>query len=167
MRLINKPFERTVTGLLIFAGLSVLSGCTNGDRTYKVTSVNYSKGLDTLFAKEKTDAFRKALQNKTIEVSIKDDTLMIVKGLPTAESLTLHRVKVRKNSDLPKYTYRISDKDGNTLDISLSGRGFKNFTLKTRALYLFPEKIGTDKLTLSSSDTRKWQAGIEIKGEKQ
>lgn len=167
MRLINKLYRFPVIGLLIFSGLSVFSSCTNGDRTYKVTSVNYSKGLDTLFAKDKTDAFKKALQNQTLEVSIKDDTLMIVKGLPTTESLTLHRVKVRKNSDMPKYTYRVSDKDGNTLDVSLSGRGFKNFTLKTRALYLFPEKIGANKLTLSSSDTRKWQASIEVKGEKQ
>lgn len=167
MKLINKLYKFPIAGLLICSGLSIFSGCTNGDRTYKVTSISYSKGLDTLFAKDKTDAFKKALQNQILEVSIKDDTLMLVKGLPTAESLTLHRVKVRKNSELPKYTYRISDKDGYTLDVSLSGRGFKNFTLKTRALYLFPEKIGTDKLALSPSDTRKWQASIEIKGEKQ
>lgn len=147
--------------------LFLLAACTNGERSYRITAVNYSKGLDTLFAKDKTDAFRNALQKATIEVTIADDTLMTVKGIPSMPELTLHRLKARKNSDMPKHTYRASDKDGYTLDISLSGRGFKDFTLKTRALYLFPEKIGADKLTLSPSDTRKWQATVEVKGEKE
>lgn len=156
-----------LASLFLLTSLLLLSACTNGKRSYKVTTITYSKGLDTLFAQDKTTAFKKALQGATIEVTIQNDTLMTVEGLPTRSGLTLHRVKARKNSDLPKYTYRATDKDGNTLDISLSERGFKQFTLRTRALYLFPEKIGSNKLTLSSSDMRKWQATIEVKGEKQ
>lgn len=151
---------------LLFIGITVLCSCTNGKRSYKLTTVTYSKGLDTIFTTEKVQAFRKAIPNATLEITIQDDTLMIVKGLPTISSLTLYRVKARKNSDMPKHTYRASDKDGNTLDVSLSGNGFKDLTLRTRALYLFPEKIGTDKLTLSPADIRKWQATVEIKGEK-
>lgn len=158
---------RFFAGLMLVASICVLPSCTNGERSYKVTSVTYSKGLDTLFAKDKTGSFRKALQNATLDITIQDDTLMTVKGFPTAATLTLHRLKARKNSDMPKYTYRTSDKDGNTLDISLSGTGFKELTLKTRALYAFQEKISPDKLNLSASDTRKWQASIEVKGEKQ
>lgn len=167
MKLIKKIQLLPLVSLFTVSGSFLFSGCTNGERSYKITDVNYSKGLDTLFSKDKTTAFKKALQNATLNVTIQDDTLMIVKGLPIAPEMTLHRVKVRKKSDLPKYTYRISDKNGNTLDISLSGRGFKDFTLRTRALYLFPEKIGTNTLTLSPSDMRKWQASVEMKGEKQ
>lgn len=155
---------------LTFAGIAfaacLFAGCTNGTRSYKVTTVTYSKGLDTLFT-DKPAAFKKALQNATLEITIQDDTLMIVKGLPETPSLQLHRLKARKNSDMPKHTYRTSDKDGNALDISLSGTGFKDMTLKTRALYLFKDKIGTDKLTLSPADTRRWLATVEIKGEKE
>lgn len=165
MKLLKKSL--LLPGLFIVAFGCFLMACTNGERSYKVTSVTYSKGLDTLFAKDKTEAFRKALQSTTLDVSIQDDTLMTVKGLPGFTTLTLHRLKARKNSDMPKYTYRAANKDGYTLDISLSGTGFKELTLRTRALYVFPEKIGADKLTLSASDTRKWQASIEVKGEKQ
>lgn len=156
-----------ISGLSIIVCSCILTACTNGERSYKITSVTYSRGLDTLFAKDKTEAFRNALQDATLDITIQDDTLMTVKGFPTITTLTLYRLKARKNSDMPKYTYRTSDKDGNTLDISLSGTGFRKLTLKTRALYAFHEKIGSDKLTLSTSDTRKWQATIEIEGEKQ
>lgn len=155
-----------LTSTVIVIAAYLLAGCTNGTRTYKVTAVNYSKGMDTLFA-GKPAAFKKALQHTTLEITIQDDTLMIVKGLPETPSLQLHRLKARKNSDMPKHTYRTSDKDGNALDISLSGTGFKDMTLRTRALYLFKGNISTDKLTLSPSDTRRWLATVEIKGEKE
>lgn len=155
-----------LASLLVLLVAFSLCGCTNGNRSYKVTSVTYSKGIDTLFEQNKTTAFKNALLKTTLDITIQDDTLMLVKGFPMMPELKLHRIKARKNSDMPKYTYRISNQDGNTLDISLSGATFKELTIRTRALYLFPEKIGANKLALSSSDTRKWQATVEIKGEK-
>lgn len=160
----NKLFPVVLVIVLCLTGL--FTSCTNGERSYRITGVTFSKGMDSLFNRRKMADFKRNVQAATLEISIQNDTLMIVRGLPGSTELQLHRLKARKNSDMPKHTYRLSDKDGNTLDVSLSGTGFKKLTIRTRALILFPEKIGTDKLTLSASDQRKWLSTVEMNGEK-
>ncbi len=139
-----------------------LTACVNGERSYEITDITYSNGLDTLFSDGQAGKFKQQYTHSSVEITIKDDSVMTLKGLGFTPSLTLNKIAKRKEGKTPKNTYRAVDKQGNAFDVSLTGMNYGQLTIRTRGIYLFSKNLPTD----SANSSKRWLSTVEMKGKK-